>query len=270
MLYLVIILYALFGFTFTLGKIILNYAPPFFAVGSRMLIAGVGLTLYAWYAHRVHCKSIRKDILLYVQYIFFGIVFFYCSRAWALQRLSTTKSALLFTLLPFFTALFSYIKYKEKLTYQKVVGLAIGFLGMIPILLTHAPSEDSVFSLSFFSFPELLTIASVASLSYGLLIMRELIRHRNCPPAIANGVSMLIAGIITVTGSYCTEPRWLIGPWQWFLPILALQVTLSNVICANLQARLLKHYSATFLAFASFISPLCAAGYGCLLLRETD
>jgi len=265
---LVFLLYATFGFTFTLGKIILRYAAPIFIVASRMVIAGCALALYSHFRYRPNYRAMLKDWFLYAQYIFFGVVFFYCARSWSLQYLSTTKTALIFTLLPFFTAFFSYLMHREKLSLQKAFGLALGFFGMMPVLVTHSTAENDFFSLGVFSLSEMLAIASVASISYSMLIMRKIVRHHNTPPALANGLSMLGGGVISLMLSELYEPVWIKHSPQFFAAISGIQIILSNIVCQNLQAYLLRFHSPTFMSFASLISPLCAAFYGWLLLGE--
>ena len=46
-------------------------------------------------------------------------------------------------------------------------------------------------------------------------------------------------------------------------------VFVSNILCHNIYAGLLRKYSATFMSFTSFLSPLCAALYGWAFFQET-
>lgn len=269
MLYLVFILYALFGFTFTLGKITLQYAQPFFTIGLRMMISGIGLMSYIYLKRRIDCYPVLNDAKYYAQVAIFGIFVPYCSRAWALQYMSTTKMALFFNFMPFFTAFFAYFINKERLTLVKLLGLIIGFVGMIPILLNNTSVEQSFGSFAFVSFPECITIIAVASFSYNYLVMQTLIKERGCAPILANGISMLWGGILAFNLSLFTEYPFLKGSPLMFLGCLSLLILISNILCAHLQATLLKYYSSTFLAFANFLSPLWAAFYGWVLLGES-
>lgn len=267
---LVVILYALFGFTFTLGKLTLDYASPFFIVGTRMIIGGLGLMGFIYFRHRLQCYPARVDRWYYQQLIIFGIIIPYCSRAWALQYISTTKAALLFCLAPFFTALWAYFFAKEKLTFLKLTGLIIGFLGMIPVLVNGSSVEDSLGTLGFLSLPELAIIVAVGALSYSLIIMQQLVKNRGCPPYLANATSMFIGGLFALNLSFLVETNLIKTQTSLkpFIILLGLQILISNIICSNLQAYLLKHYSSTFMSFASFLSPLCAALYGAVLFNE--
>lgn len=265
---LIFLLYALFGLTFTLGKVTLNYAQPFFIVSTRMLIGGVGLLSYIYLNKRIDCYPKKNDIWYYIKATLFGIYIPYCCRAWALQYISTAKSAFLFNLMPFFTALFAYIFLKEKLNFYKILGLSFGFLGMLPILMNNTRLENTVGGIGFLSWPELITLVAVASFAYHFIVMQDLVKHRGCAPILANGISMLWGGMLAFITSIYTENCWIKGNVTTFAFLLILQIIISNIICLNLQATLLKYYSTTFMSFASFLSPLFAAFYGWLFLGE--
>ncbi len=266
--FLVILLYALFGFTFTLGKITLAYARPFFIIASRMLVGGAGLLIYLYVNKHIRCKPQMKDWPYYTQVALFGIFLPYSLRAWGLQYMTSTKAAFLFTLMPFFTALFAYFLHKEKLSFRKSMGLLIGFVGMVPTLFTTSSMEEFAGSIAFLSLPELAVLGSVACFGYNLIALQKLVKHRGCPAILANGISMLLGGFLAFNASMLVEPQWIIGDAWTFVGLLALQILISNLICSNLQATLLKHYSPTFLAFAGFLTPICAAIYGRLLLND--
>jgi drug/metabolite transporter (DMT)-like permease len=267
--FLLFLLYALFGFTFTLGKITLFYARPFFIIATRMLIGGTGLYIYLHASKHIQCYPRMKDWASYMQVSLFGIFIPYSLRAWGLQYISSTKAAFIFTLMPFFTALFAYAINREKLSYQKSTGLIIGFLGMMPTLFTSNSLEEMYGSIGFLSLPELAIIGSVASFGYNLIALQKLVKHRGCPAVLANSISMLMGGFLALNAAVLFEPVWITtGSIGIFIALLAVQIVISNLICANLQAWLLHHYSPTLMAFAGFLTPLCAAFYGWLLLNE--
>jgi drug/metabolite transporter (DMT)-like permease len=45
-------------------------------------------------------------------------------------------------------------------------------------------------------------------------------------------------------------------------------VFISNILCHNIYAGLLRKYSATFMSFTSFLSPIFAAFYGWAFFQE--
>ena len=111
--FLVILLYALFGFTFTLGKVTLFYARPFFIIASRMLIGGAGLLAYLYFNKHIRCVTTNERLALLYSSCSLWHLSPYSLRAWALQYMSSTKAAFIFTLMPFFTALFAYFFIKK-------------------------------------------------------------------------------------------------------------------------------------------------------------
>jgi drug/metabolite transporter (DMT)-like permease len=269
MLLLVVLLYALFGFSFTLGKLMLLHATPFFIISTRMTLGGFFLLTYVYWRYPIKCYPSKADLLLYAQTTIFGVYLFNCLRAWGLQYVPTTKAALLCNLLPFFTAFFSYMHLKEKLTIYHLIGLILGFLGTIPLLMKGSSVEELIGGISFISWPELAIIAAVAALSYSLIITQKLVKHRGCPPPLVNGFSMMVGGAMAFSSSLMVESTWIRGDWKELTGLIIAQIIISNFVCSNLHATLLKTYSATFMSFASFLSPLFTIIYGYLLLNET-
>ena len=265
---LIVILYALFAATFSLGKVLLNYSPPIFLVGIRMFISGLLLLTYQYFFPAARFKFRIKHLSLYIQGILFVVFIPYILRFWGLQYMPASKASLLYNLGPFATFIFSYLLRGEQPTWKKVLGLIIGFVGLLPILIAHAPDEDVIGSLWFLSWPEMAIIISVSCLSYGWLVMHKLITDHNYQPAMANGMVMLAGGLLALITSQVIETQSCITDVIPFITILAIVIIFSNVIGHNFYAMLLRTYSPTFLSFAGFITPLFAALYGWLFFNE--
>lgn len=263
---LVVLLYAILGFTITLSKILLAYASPVFLVGTRMLIAGLCLSGYIYAKRGLRINVPFQNWVLILQFTVFGILIPHIARTWCLQHLPTVKTALLFNLAPFFSAIFAYFLLKEKLTLMQVTGLLIGCAGLIPLF----ARQGVAFAMWDMTghFYEIILLIAVASLSYALIVMQQLVRHQGCSPVLANGLSMLLGGIFACNAAIFTEPILVKKDLPIFLGLLALNIIVSNFLCANLQAWLLKKHSPTFLSFASFLSPLFAAIFSRVLLNE--
>ncbi len=265
---LVVFLYSILGFTITLSKIILAHASPLFLVSTRMICAGILLLSLSVKKHWGKYVPTKTDWILLFQFMIFGVIATHVSRTWALQHVSTIKTALMFNLAPFFSAIFGYILLREKLTLLQLSGLIIGFLGTLPLILKNPSASNGLGICSNLALPDIVILIAVASLSYSLFIMQKLVKQRNCPPFIANGLTMLCGGFFAFNASCLTEDVWIKGKASTFVLLLIVNIALSNVLCANLQAWLLKKHSSTFIAFASFLTPLFAAIYGGILLNE--
>ena len=113
---LIILLYSLFGFSFLFGKMLLAYTTPIFLAGIRMFIAGSILLTYQYFYEHQQFRFKWKDLKYFLQIILLGIYASYILRFWAMQTLSAPKASFFFNLSPLFTALYSYLMFKEKLS----------------------------------------------------------------------------------------------------------------------------------------------------------
>ncbi len=265
---LIIVLYGLFGSSFLLNKALLNYANPIFLTGIRMLISGVVLLGYQYWYEYKQFRFKPKHIWLFAQIIILGIYASYILRYWGLKYLPASKAGFLFNLSPFLSSLYSYFFFSERMTYKQWTGLVIGFVGLIPILLTSSTTEASLGEFYFISWPEFTIIAAVACHSYSWIVMRKLIRYKNYAPAMVNGICMTVGGILALGTSVFTENFIQVNNIVPFVELLFAVILISNLICHNLYGYLLKYYTATFLSFAGFLGPLFTALYGWLFFGE--
>lgn len=290
---LLILLYnILIAGTFTLSKALLNYQTPIFCVAIRMISAGSVILagLYLW--NRAAFRFNWKDSVLFVKVTVFSIYVSFVADFLGLETVSSAKACLIFNLAPFVAALYSYFWFNEKMGYKKIIGLAIGFLGFLPLIMAESPEEIG-FSIGFVSIGEILMFISMFTATYGWVVFRKLSRDLSYSPWFINGISMFFGGLLSLITSLIFEgsPRLLVGVGQqnpsyaWTvltsyvspyvaslvlcITLLWLLIIMSNFICYNLYGYLLRDYTATFLSFAGFVTPLFAALYGWFFLGET-
>src|SRR5260221_946434 len=269
---LVIFMYALFASTFTLGKAVLSYVSPFLFIGMRMILGGSLLLAYYRWVKKQSIVIHKADYSLFLCIVSFHIFCAYTLEFWALEYVTSSKACLLYNLSPFITALFSYFLFSERLSYRQMCGLMIGFLGFIPILVAQTPLEKIGLHVSFLSIYEIALIASVTSSAYGWMMVKHLM-SRHYSLLLINGISMTGGGILALLLSLTTEgfsglkvtsgdQLIMLGGYCLALVIIA------NIIGYNLYGYLLTRYSATFLSFAGFMTPLFAALLGWVFLGE--
>ncbi len=268
----VIIMYAVWSSVFSLGKMTLQYCPPLFLTGARMLIAGVLLLAFLAIFKRSSFKLNRIQILSIALLAFFSIYLTNALEFWGLQYLSAAKTCFIYSLSPFFAALFSYLHFNEKMNKRKWLGLGIGFLGFIPVLLTQTGSEELLNAFSFFSWPTLAIMGAALCSVYGWVVLRLVVKDHAISPLMANGASMLLGGLIAFGHSFLVED-WNPLPVQVqnFAPFIQgtlLMTLVSNIICYNLYGVLLKRFTATFLSFMGLLSPIFASLNGLIFLGE--
>lgn len=266
--FLIVLLYALFGMSFPLSKTILKIIDPIFYTGVRMMIAGFLLLAYQYFYAHEQFKFRLKNIWLYSQVALFGIYLTYILRFVGLATLSSAKTAFLFNFMPFFSAFYSYFFFKEKLTRLQWLGLLVGFIGFLPILISTSPIEKKWGEFLFISWPELAVLLAVACQSYSWIIMRKLVRDNAYAPSMINGMTMTIGGLAAFATALVWEGYQEVSNPGALAFWLFLVILISNIVCHNLYGFLLKKYTATFLAFAGFLGPLFSAFYGWLFLNE--
>jgi len=267
--YLIILLHVLYGATFTISKILVQHANPIFVIGLRMIIAGTLLTGFAKIIKREKVTFDNTTIWYILQIAIFGIFFPYVLRYWALSYLPVTKTALMYNLSPFAAFFFSYLFFGERATFRKWIGLTVGVLGILPVLIVTDQSDKLLPGVGFFSWPELAMIVSVICFSYGWVIMKKLMHHSPISPAYVNGINMLIGGVLASATSLVLEPSCHIDNPVSFGLWLALIILITNIICYNLYASLLRKYSATLLSLAGLLAPVSAALTSWLYFGET-
>ncbi|HSW77079.1 MAG TPA: DMT family transporter [Candidatus Saccharimonadales bacterium] len=264
--FLIFLLYAFLALTFTIGKMLLFYVPPIFLIAVRMIIAGtVLLTIHYFMSGPIKMKSVMKDWWLFIWLSLIHIFIPYTSEFIALQYVAPACAALMFNLSPFFSALFSYLYFGEKMTKKKWLGFAIGIIGIVLFL---EPSAFNIACWHVSSIAYLLLMISVICGALGWIYVRMLVKNKGYSPLYINGVAMLLAGIQAIPVSLYFEGNVHVPSDQLksFLLLLAAIIILANGIFYNLYGYLLKHYSATLLSFIGFLTPVFAALFDWMLL----
>lgn len=268
--YLVLLLYALFASVFTISKTGLMYSQPLFLVGTRMFMAGLILLAYQWVSKK---ESFRFDKKIWWRILLLAVFNIYLTNIfefWGLRYLTSFKTCFIYSLSPFLSALFSYFSFSEKLTSKKWMGLFIGFAGFLPILLSQTTSEEQTGQLLIFSWAELSVMMAAICSVYGWIVLKQLVQEHQLSPLTANGTSMLVGGFLALGHSLAVE-NWDPIPVTnvpIFLECTLLLIIVSNLLCYNLYGSLLKRYSATFMSFAGFTTPLFTALFGWFVLGE--
>ncbi len=270
--FLSIFMYAVWSTVFPLGKIALGSAPPLFLTGFRMLFAAAILLGWLAIKDRQMLKLGKKQILPLMALAIFSIYVTNILEFWGLQRLSAAKTCFIYSLSPFFAAIFSYIHFGEKVNLQKILGMVIGLIGfMLGLYLSKGPKE--MFSVvGIFSWPELSIVGAALVSVYGWVLLRVLVKNQMVSPLYANGYSMLLGGALALLHSFFVDSYHPLpisnGQGVVFLRSVTLMVLISNVLCYNLYGFLLKRFTATFLSFVGLISPFFTSLSGWILLKE--
>lgn len=262
----VFVLYALFASVFTFAKLALQVSEPLFLIGTRMLVAGLLMLAY-----KRNSLSIKKEDFLALGLLAFTNI--YLTNAlefWGLKYLTSFKTCFIYSLSPFASALLSWIAFSEKMTFRKWGGLLIGFLGFLPIFLHQTQDEATSGSLFTLSWAELAVMGAALSSVWGWILLKGLVFEKGYSPIVINGFSMTLGGAMALLHSGLVE-SWNPLPVYdvtSFLLFGGALLVVSNLLGYNLYGLLLKRFSATFMSFAGFLTPLFSALFGWIFLGE--
>ena len=248
------------------------YAAPFFIVGSRMTAAGVILLLYLYFYDKKSLRFNRFTLHRLFLLAFFNVYLTNVCEFWGLQYLSSAKTCLLYSISPFLSALLSFFILGEKLNVKKWIALCFGFVSFLPIIFYQSEEEISLGKLGIFSFPELAVFSAASFSVYGWILIRQLQKASQLSPLMINGYSMLLGGILTLSHSYTLEVWNPIPVYHvaGFLKSSLWMLIISNFICYNLYGFLLRKYSATFMSFAGFTTPIFSMIFATIFLAEEN
>lgn len=266
---LIIIHYALFALTLITTKLIFICCKPIFYTATRFTLAGAFMMAYQYLYTNESFRIKREHLGIFFQISFIGIYITYIIRFWGFLFMNSAKSMFMFNLAPFATALFSYVLLNERMTWKQWLGLAIAFLGFVPILKTSAMGTPTSESAPFLSLPEIAVLASVAGQSYAWILIKKLIRETTYSPTFINGSTMFAGGLFALATAPFFEGWYPVTNTMDFIQLLLFVIVIGNLICQNLYTYLLKTYTNTFLSFSGFMSPFFAAFYGWVWFRET-
>lgn len=269
MIFLAVLEYAILALTFTIAKVAVGYADPLFLIGVRMIAAAPIMLVIHYWQSKTPFVLYKKDYLRFIAISIFHIAIPFIGEFWALQYVSSAKTAITYSLTPFIAAIFSYFLLRKRLSFKQILGLLIGLFGLMPLFFSGDDIAHVAGEFFRVSLPELVLLLSVTSASYAWFLVSDLMQ-RGYGISFINGIAMFVGGLVSML-------LWLItyqgqtpikGDGWSFLGWTALLILTSNVISYNLYGFLLRHISITFMGAIGFLCPIFASIFGVILLKE--
>ncbi len=117
--------------SFSVVKVGLDYAPPVLFAGIRTLLSGVIMTAVAlvWGGD----PNLKRDWRVFVYLGAFNVVLFIGAQTFAVLYLPSGTAAVLIYLQPILVGVLAWTVLGEPLTATKVVGLLLGFAGIVAV-----------------------------------------------------------------------------------------------------------------------------------------
>mgnify|MGYP005636367499 CR=1 FL=1 len=227
-----------------------------FIGGLRSFCAGILLVLYSYFiqGRRIKLQDLSKEEwkkFLLSSFMLYGIAM--SGFSLGIDYISPIVVSFVYSSAPFLTAGLLYFLYGETLSKNKMIGLLIGFVGVVAIVL--GGDETSTVSTSLYGVTVFLL--SMILLSYSWILFKNIVKTRKSSSLLLNGISMTIGGGAALICAFLFKvPDASMRLLFVEHGLLAMSFFGLTAFCYGLYSYLLTKYSPTFLAFAGFLDPV--------------
>ena len=253
------VLVLIWSSTWVAIKIGLEDLPPLFGAGVRFALAGVLLLGGAALARR----TLRTDAVLAAVLAVLPFATTYGLIYWAEQHVPSGLAAVLFGVLPLYTALLAAILLPdEPLRTRLLVGIGIAITGLALAFNESLELGDNELA----AIAALAVVVSPIASAIGSMAIKR--RGARVDALVVNGWGMLGAGALLLAGSVPTE-TWSDTAWtaEAIGSILYLALAGTAFTFVGLML-LLREMTAVATSFISVLIPFGALGFGALLEDE--
>lgn len=253
--------YIIWGSTYLAIRVGVQQLPPALFAGSRFVIAGILLALYARLSGQKFPTELREWRTIAITALFMlvganGLV------VWGVQWVPSNQAALIVATTALWLAGFGTLGSSgQKLGPRTVLGLAVGFLGVAMLMM-----PERGFSLTHFG-AQLAVFAACPLWAAGSMYAKHC--QLSTPPLMIAAMQSLFAGLVFCGIGF---PLGEAARWVWTtdaLAALAFLIVFGSCIAYASYIWLLHEVSPAALGTYAYINPLVAVVLGWWLLQET-
>ena len=253
--------YIIWGSTYLAIRVGVQQLPPALFAGTRFVIAGILLALYArgkGQKFPVHGREWRTIAVtgLFMLVGANGLV------VWGEQWVPSNQAALIVATTALWLAGFGTLgAHGQKLGPRTVLGLAVGFFGVAMLMM-----PERGFSLEHFG-AQLAVLAACPLWAAGSMVAKR--GHLTTPPLMVAAMQSLVAGLVFCGFGLAAGEA---VRWSWSSPAmaaLAYLIVFGSCFAYAAYVWLLHEVSPAALGTYAYINPLVAVVLGWLVLRET-
>lgn len=243
---------------FTSARIVVADAPPLTALAARFVLSG----LLAMAIARALGQTVRVSRREWGAVILFGL----CQNALylglnfvAMQWIGAGIAAIIASLLPVSVALAGFLFLRERLAPLGILGLAMGFGGVLVIMGSRVSGGADPLGLA-------LLVLGLAALTAATLLVRD---------ALPRGNLLMVVGLQMLVGAAALLPLALLletpsARWSPALVLAFLYTTLvPGILATAVWFWLVRRVGATRAAAFHFLNPFLGAGIAALVLGES-
>jgi drug/metabolite transporter (DMT)-like permease len=252
---------AIWGSSYMFIRVAVAEVPALTLVAARLLLAAAIL----WIALRASRRPIPRDRRLWVAYAVMGVLsgaLPYTLISWGEQYIDSSLAALLQATMPIFTVILAiFLADDEHLTWTTTFGVAIGFAGVVVLMLPDLRDGLHADLLGQFAIVG-------ASVSYAAAAIFARNRLRGEAPLSSTMGQMTMGALFTIPLSLIIDRPFPLSPSaQAVLSWLGLTI-LGTVLAYIIYYALIDRTSATFVSTVTYIIPIVGLTLGALVLDE--
>lgn len=255
------------GSSFLWIKIAVAETGPLTLVSFRILFGLIGLVL-VMVARRQNIRMSRSTVLAFIFMGVFNTAVPFVLITWGEQYIASSLAAILNATVPLFTIVLAHFwLHDEKITLPKLVGLLVGFVGVVvlvsrdfqPEVLRNALAGAGLWGQG---------AVLLASISYAVAATFSRRHLRGQPPILQSGMMLLVANAVmwSVTPAVERPLNLPDTPLAWFA-IVWLGV-LGSCLAYVLFFYLMNAWGPTRASLVTYVFPVIGLILGIIFLRE--
>ncbi len=259
---LLIILASLWGPSFLFIKIAVVEISPLQLATLRIGIAAILINIFLLSKG----QRLTKDLIFWKHVLiagFFAHTLPFLLINWGEQYIDSALASILNGLTPLSTVvLANFMVSDEKLTGQKIVGVLLGFVGLLVLVMPNILSGLEATQAGIIA-------VTIGAISYGVAIVYSKKHLKNTPSMHAPSAQLLGATIYLIPISLMIEsPANLLSiSWQAIGSVLILAV-FGTAIAFIVYYKILERTSASYLSLVTYLMPIYGVILGVLFMNE--
>jgi O-acetylserine/cysteine efflux transporter len=255
-----VLLVVFWGSAFGAIKISLEYAPPVLFAGARSLLCGAVMTVAAliWGGE----ANLRRNWPVYLLLAGFNVVLFMCLQSLTILHMPSGTAAVVIYLQPILVGLLAFLMLDEPLSAVKVVGLLLGFFGVVVVSVgsMSGATLGTPLGVTF-------GVASAVSWALGTVYFKKYGERLSTLWAVA--APFVLGGILLTGLGLVLEPLSEISWNQTFVVSWLYASLVGTALAWTLWLGLVKAGEASRVSAYVFFVPIVSVLLGVLFLGET-
>lgn len=256
-----LLLGAIWGASYMFIKVGVAEIPPFAFVEGRLLIASLALCAVIFLRGETIPRTRRAWVPLMAMGIFNGVIP-YTMITWGETHITSGLAAILTAAMPLFTILLAHIWTRdERMTLIRLIGVLIGFVGVVVVFL---PELRHGLQVEFWG--QFAVIVAAASYAIATLVARKYLN--GVSHVMASTGQMASAALMMLPLSLVFDAPWNLRPsLPAFVSLLTLAL-LGTSFAYVLYYWLVEHTGATRTSLVTYLIPVFGVFWGVIMLSE--